>query len=103
MNAPACRICGKKHWATDPHQFETAASNGVTPKKSNGVTSPVTPLHDQKAPQSNTVTDDVTALRRQVAELTLRLAEAKAEIARLKTDPTRAERQRRYRERRSVK
>jgi len=42
VTAPKCRLCGKKHWANEPHDFAEVVSVGdnVATKKQKAATEP---------------------------------------------------------------
>lgn len=65
MQPPTCRVCGAKHWSTDPHVLPDDAKPSVRQSSNN------TP---SVRPESN-----------EIAMLKARIAELESEVARLKS------------------
>lgn len=51
MDAPACRLCGAKHWARQPHSFQKSTGSDVPPKPQVEAPALPPPSGEQAAPR----------------------------------------------------
>jgi len=96
MEAPVCKLCGKRHWSRLCYEPSRNVTSRVT-RNANNVTEPVTPV-------TTIVTPQVADLEQEVGHWKQEAARLEAEVKHLKqqlSPMTAAERAKNYRKRKS--